>query len=166
SYYGSRSASRTVFGLVVPCRRKSWTAIDGSCLSLPAASLLSCVGHPTTLGRFYPASISCVRRYRGNAIRRCPGSSPAVRVCYDYLAGRKSSGFCNRSMLSKRSASILPTLRPIIGTTFTTDCRSTKHLDHTPDPATRPGSIGGESRRERSVCDHFLDMRGERSSPL
>jgi hypothetical protein len=46
-------------------------------------------------------------------------------------------------MLSKRSESILPMPRLIIGTTFTTDCRSTKHLGHTRDPATEPGSIAG-----------------------
>src|SRR5262245_33514082 len=67
-------------------------------------------------------------------------------------------------MPSKRSASILPTLRPTIGTTFTTDCRSTKHLGHTPDPVTKPGSIGGGSRHEPSLRDDFHDFRSDRSS--
>jgi conjugative transfer signal peptidase TraF len=67
-------------------------------------------------------------------------------------------------MRSKRSASILPTLHPTIGTTFTTDCRSTKLLAHIRDPVTKPGSIVGEPRHERSVCDDFRDNCGNRSS--
>ena len=48
---------------------------------------VSSVGRPTTLGRFYPASISCERRRQGRAIRQCRGSGPAVRACCDYPAG-------------------------------------------------------------------------------
>src|SRR6516162_8231176 len=69
-------------------------------------------------------------------------------------------------MLSKRSASILPTPHPIIGTTFITDCRSTKRLGHTLGPVTRRGSIGGDSCNERSVPDDFHRSCCDRPSPL
>ena len=39
---------------------------------------------------FAPGSIFalfCARRYQGNAIRRYPGSRPAVKACCDYQAG-------------------------------------------------------------------------------
>src|SRR6476660_9117205 len=69
-------------------------------------------------------------------------------------------------MLSRHSTSILPTQHLTTGTTFTIDCRSTKHLDHTPDPVTRPGSIGERSRHERSVCDNSCDICCDRTSLL
>jgi hypothetical protein len=66
----------------------------------------------------------------------------------------------------ERSTSILPTRHPTIGTTFTTDCRSTKHREHTPDPVTTPGSIGGGSRHERPVRDNFHDICNGRPPPF
>src|SRR5712664_3541571 len=69
-------------------------------------------------------------------------------------------------MSSRRTASIRPTQHPTIGTTFITDCRSTKHLGNTHDPATRPGSIAGGRRHERSVWDNFYDVCSDHSSPL
>src|SRR5215471_9150197 len=69
-------------------------------------------------------------------------------------------------MLSKRSESILPTPRQIIGTTSTTDCRSTKHPGHTPGPVTRRGSIGGKSCHEHSVRDGLHHVCSDHSSPL
>src|SRR5438477_11359806 len=69
-------------------------------------------------------------------------------------------------MPSRRSTLILPTQHPTTGTTFITDCRSTKHLDHIPDPVTKPGSIGGGSRHECPVCDNFHDICNGRCSPL
>ena len=80
-----RIENRVRFGRAVS--ERSWTAIDASCLSLQAASSRLSVGRPTTLGRFYPASISCERRYQGRAIRQCRGSGPAVKACCDYQAG-------------------------------------------------------------------------------
>ena len=66
-FCGSKSASRTAFGLVGPFPKRFWTAIDVSCRSLPAASSLSCAGRPTTLGpsisHRYPA-----RRGTGTAL--------------------------------------------------------------------------------------------------
>ena len=59
NFSGSKSASRTVFGLVDPFRRRFSTAIGAFCRSPPAASLRSCVGHPTTSEPSYPVSISC-----------------------------------------------------------------------------------------------------------
>src|SRR5579859_1609951 len=69
-------------------------------------------------------------------------------------------------MLSRHLASILPTPHPIIGTTSTTDCRSTKHLGHTPGPVTRRGSIGGESCHDQSLPDGLHHVCSDHSSPL
>src|SRR5581483_11787981 len=67
-------------------------------------------------------------------------------------------------MLSRPSASILPTPRLIIGTTFTTDCRSTKRLGHIRDPATKPGSIAGGWCHECPVSDIFHGSCRDKSS--
>src|SRR5579864_7157869 len=69
-------------------------------------------------------------------------------------------------MPSKRWTLILPTQHPTTGTTFTTDCRSTKHLDHTPDPVTKPGSIGGGSRHEGALCDNDHHICSGCTSPF
>src|ERR1700751_6077549 len=69
-------------------------------------------------------------------------------------------------MLSRLSASILPTPRLTIGTTFITDCRSTRHLDRTPDLVTGLGSIGGGWRHERPVSDTFHGNCCDRPSPF
>src|SRR3979411_1539335 len=69
-------------------------------------------------------------------------------------------------MPSRRSTLILPTQHPTSATTFITSCRSKKQHDHTPDPVTKPGSIGGGSRHERPVCDNFHDICNGRSSPF
>src|ERR1700752_1105347 len=69
-------------------------------------------------------------------------------------------------MWLRRLTSILPTQHPTIGTTFTTDCRSTKHLDHIPDPVTTLGFIGEGGCHECSVRDYFHDIRSNCSSPF
>jgi hypothetical protein len=158
------SASRIAFGLVVPCRRRSWTAIDASCLSSGSIFAL-CVGHPTTLGQFYPASISArgdpgatlfdgtLDHARQESLLRLSGW-PKVEQVLQLIDTVEALDIDP----ADAAPDLAPRSQPTVGQ------RNTASMP--PDPVTTPGSIGGGSRHERPACDNFHDICNGRSPPF
>jgi len=97
--------------------------------------------------------------------QRC-ATVPFVRPGGDILlrlsGWPKSNVCCRLSMPARRSASTRLTQPPIIGSTFTTVCPSTKRRGRTHARAIRPGFIGGESRHEQPRGDISHDARCRR----
>ena len=114
----------------------------------PGSILRSCVGRRTTSAQSSRASTFCGRSRLASAARPCPMYGPAASSCCGCPVGPRSNACCRLSMPSRRSASTRPTPRPIIGTTSTIVCPSTKCRGFTRVRVIRPGCIGGGSRRD------------------